>query len=215
MRILFAACTAIALASSAQAITVINGSFEMGVNPAGSTYLATGDATSIPGWTVQAQGVDYVDDTIWDAARGNRSLDLSGLSIGGVIQTVSGFIIGNLYRVRVDVSANPFDPNPRPRGKRLLISTSANTPLDSVYILTSANTPTNMLYQTVEYQFVATKTAMPIRLQSREKNSFGVVIDNVRISAVPEPSTWILLCGGLGMIGMSLRRRNAGVNVTA
>jgi choice-of-anchor C domain-containing protein len=215
MRILFAACTAIALASSAQAITVINGSFENGINPAGSTYVATGDATSITGWTVLAQGVDYVDSSIWDAARGSRSVDLSGLTSGGILQTVAGFTIGKIYRVRVDVSANPFDPLPRPRGKQLLISTSQNTPLNSTYILTSANSPNNMLYETVEYQFTANRTSMPIRLQSRENNAFGVVIDNVRVSAVPEMSTWILLCGGMGMIGLSLRRRDANVAVAA
>ena len=215
MRIMFAACTAIALASSAQAITVINGSFETGVNPLGTTYLATGDTTSLPGWTILASGVDYVDSSIWNASNGSRSLDLSGLTSGGIVQTVSGFTIGKVYKVQVDVSANPFDPNPRPKARRFLISTSGNTPLTSNYILTDANTPNNMLYQTITYQFTAFRTALPIRLQSLTNDPFGVVIDNVRISAVPELSTWMLLCGGLGMVGLSVRRRSAATTVAS
>ncbi len=215
MRILFAACAAITLASSAQAITVINGSFETGIDPVGSTYLATGNTTSIPGWTILAQGVDYVDSTLWDASKGSRSVDLSGLTSGGITQTVQGFTIGQRYKVQVDVSANPFDPNPRPKARRFLISTSGNIPLTADYTLTAGNTPTSMLYQTVTYEFTAFRTGLPIRFQSLTNDPFGVVIDNVRISPVPELSTWILLCGGLGMVGLSIRRRNAGSTVTA
>jgi hypothetical protein len=35
----------------------------------------------------------------------------------------------------------------------------------------------------------------------------GVVIDNVVLSAVPEPTTWALMLVGFGFAGMALRRR--------
>jgi choice-of-anchor C domain-containing protein len=215
MRILFAACTAIALASSAQAITVINGSFEMGANPAGSTYVSTGNTSSITGWTVLAQGVDYVDSSIWDAAKGSRSVDLSGITSGGISQTMAGFELNKRYKVQVDVSGNPFYAAERPKARRFLISTTLNPSQTFSYLLTDANTSDNMAYETFTYEFTAFRTSLPIRFQSLTADPFGVVIDNVRVSAVPEMSTWILLLGGMGMIGLSLRRRNANAAVTA
>lgn len=215
MRVIFAACAAIAFAGSAQAVTVINGSFETGINPAGSTLLATGDATSLPGWTVLAQGIDYVDNSVWAASQGNRSLDLSGLVSGGITQRIAGFTIGQRYRLRVDVSANPFDPAPRPKDKRLLISTSMATPTTFVYSLTNANTISNMRYETFSYEFVAGRVSQVFQLRSLMQNQYGVVIDNVRISAVPEPGAWFMLCAGLALVGASLRRRGAVAIVTA
>jgi len=215
MRVILAACAAIAFAGSAQAITVINGSFETGINPAGSTLLATGDATSLPGWTVLAQGIDYVDNSVWAASRGDRSLDLSGLNRGGITQRISGFTVGQRYRLQVDVSANPFDPSARPKEKRLLISTSMATPTVFVYNLTDANTASAMQYQTLSYEFVAGRVTQGFTLASLMQNEYGVVIDNVRISAVPEPGAWFMLCAGLALVGASLRRRGAVAVVTA
>ena len=47
-------------------------------------------------------------------------------------------------------------------------------------------------------------------------DSFGLLLDNVVLSAggtptipaVPEPSTWALLCGGLGVVAAISRRRH-------
>jgi hypothetical protein len=37
--------------------------------------------------------------------------------------------------------------------------------------------------------------------------SYGNEIDNVTLSAVPEPATWTMLFLGLGMVGAAMRRR--------
>ena len=36
--------------------------------------------------------------------------------------------------------------------------------------------------------------------------NFDIAIDNVRIAAVPEPSTWGMLLGGMGLVGWMARR---------
>lgn len=209
MRILLAAGAALALTSGAQAITVVNGSFEDGVaiGPSGTTALATGDVTSLTGWKVLSQGIDYVDSSLWAASKGSRSVDLSALTVGGVVQRVFGFTVGERYRLKVDVSANPFDTAVRPRDKRFLIGVSGIAPVVYDYQLGTANTASNMLYQTYFYDFTALSASAGIRFQSLVRNDYGVVIDNVRISAVPEITTWSMMLVGLACVGFSARRR--------
>ncbi|MBX9665318.1 MAG: FxDxF family PEP-CTERM protein [Novosphingobium sp.] len=43
----------------------------------------------------------------------------------------------------------------------------------------------------------------------------GVFLDNIDVSAVPEPATWAMMLAGFGMIGFGLRsRRKQAVRVT-
>ena len=50
-----------------------------------------------------------------------------------------------------------------------------------------------------------------LTLQSSD-NSFE--IDNLAIAPVPEPATWMMMIGGLGLVGGMMRRRSAAVRVT-
>jgi len=44
-----------------------------------------------------------------------------------------------------------------------------------------------------------------------KNNNVGALLDNVSVTAVPEPETYALLLGGLALIGFSARRRNTEV----
>jgi len=46
-------------------------------------------------------------------------------------------------------------------------------------------------------------------------DEYGVVFDNVRISAVPDLTTRLMLCAGIGFVGLSLRSRKSMANVNA
>ena len=50
-----------------------------------------------------------------------------------------------------------------------------------------------------------------LKLQS-SSNSFE--IDNLSVAAVPEPATWAMMFGGLGLVGGLMRRRSAAVRMT-
>lgn len=217
MRILLAAGAAMALAGSAQAVTLVNGSFESGVaiDGSGTVTLVTDDATSLPGWTVLAEGVDYVSDTLWDASSGVRSVDLSALTRGGITQRITDFTAGVRYRLKFDISANPFDPAARPRDKRFVVTASGATPLTFDYSLTEANTARNMLYQTYFYDFTAISASQLISFQSLVQDDYGTVLDNVSISEVPEAATWGMMLAGFGMVGFAFRGRRFVKSVAA
>jgi len=204
MRLILTAAAALLTASAANAVTLVNGSFEDGVAIAsgGFVTLATGDTTSIPGWTVLSDGVDYIG-TYWQASDGSRSLDLSALASGGVKQTVTGFQIGKRYRISFDLSGNPDGGN---NSKRMVMSATGGVAAVYVYTLTD-NTRADMNWTTLTYEFNASGISQDIQFRSLETNPFGAALDNVSISLVPEPATWGLLIAGFAMTGVAMRRR--------
>ena len=82
---------AASLAVSAQAVVVINGSFENGAAiPGGSLNVAANDTTTVTGWRALNANIDYVSSQVWDADHGRRSIDLAGTAAGGwrIIKTL-------------------------------------------------------------------------------------------------------------------------------
>src|SRR5439155_5977789 len=87
--------------------TVLNGSFETGPTPPfGGTYVPAPDSTTITGWTVSGGSVDYIGSDTWPAADGSRSLDMNGHDAGTIVQNVSGFTLGNQYRLSFYLAGN-------------------------------------------------------------------------------------------------------------
>ena len=62
-----------------------NGSFEKGDNPGSKTRLSKG-STDIDDWKVTSGNIDYVG-SYWEAASGDRSIDLNGTKKGAISQT--------------------------------------------------------------------------------------------------------------------------------
>lgn len=208
MRFGLALAASALLATGAQAVTVVNGSFENGVAiPGGSVFLPAPpiDTTSIPGWRILSSGIDYANSSLWNAADGSRSIELAGIGSGGIQQVgISGFTVGEQYRIRFQLSANPFAANGVYQAQ---VSATGGGGAYFAYTKTSANSPTNMLYQTYEYIWTATNATSNIQFRSRGNGAQGVILDNVSISLVPEPAQWMLLIAGFGMTGYAMRRR--------
>src|SRR5690349_3476844 len=84
--------------------TVVNGSFETGTTPPfGGLFIPAPNSTTISSWTVQSGSVDYIGSDTWQAADGSRSLDMSGHDAGSIFQNVSGFTVGQQYRLSFDL----------------------------------------------------------------------------------------------------------------
>lgn len=204
MRATFLIAAAALLSCSAAQAQIVNGSFEDGVDPGTFSTVNVGQ-NNITGWDVTSGSVDYIG-SYWQASNGSRSVDLSGVSIGTLAQTISGLTVGQSYRVSFDVSRNP-DGGDTPRTGTF----TAGAQSFGFSYSNTGNSFADMQWETVSYTFLATAGSSIISFASDASGGccFGPALDNVRIAAVPEPATWALMITGFGLAGAAVRRRSA------
>jgi choice-of-anchor C domain-containing protein len=213
-RILFSAIAALAVVFSsfnARADLVVNGSFENGVNDAspGNFQTIPGSGASITGWTVNGS-VDWING-YWTAADGTHSVDLNGVAIGGVEQSITT-VPNEVYRLTFDLSANPDFLNSNPDSRTVTV-------LGQNFTYTFSEPPnsrSNMYWQLFAMNFTATGTSTLLNFESQVNQNccWGPALDNVsvtdlnRVGPVPEPSTWaMMILGFLGVGFLTYRRK--------
>ncbi|WP_293701145.1 MULTISPECIES: choice-of-anchor C family PEP-CTERM protein [unclassified Sphingopyxis] len=211
MRSIFAAVAAVALVpASASAATLVNGSFENGTltNPSFAT-VAGGNSTSINGWVVTGNSVDYIG-SYWSAQQGSRSIDLNGNGQGGIQQTFDT-VVGQLYNISFWLAGNT-DGNPTTKSVRV---GAGNVSSVFTFDTTGFSAPNNMGWKNYNFQFTAGPgTSTTLSFASLDTGSFGASLDNVSVSAVPEPATWAMMMLGIGLIGGAMRRRTTAQSAT-
>lgn len=203
MRSLFAAIAAVALVpASANAASIINGSFENGTltNPSFTTVPGA-NSTSINGWVVTGNSVDYIG-SYWAAQDGTRSIDLNGNALGGIQQTFDT-VVGQLYNISFWLAGNT---DGLPVNKSVRVSAGAASSIFT-FDTTGFSAPSNMGWKKYNFQFAATATSTTLSFASLDPGAFGASLDNVSVSAVPEPATWAMMLLGIGLIGGAMRRR--------
>jgi choice-of-anchor C domain-containing protein len=179
---------------------ITNGSFEQGTAPGSFTTVNAG-GSNITGWTVVSGSVDYIG-SYWNAEDGSRSIDLAGNSYGTLSQIVN-LVAGQAYQLSFFLSANP-DRSVYPR--------STNVSIDGMtqqFDYSGSPTKTDMGWLRYTWDFVAS-TDGPSTLSFtalNTGNAYGPALDNVMLSAVPEPTTWALMIFGFMAVGFSMRRR--------
>jgi choice-of-anchor C domain-containing protein len=205
---LVAAMFAAAPAANAATNLITNGSFEDGVYIAdgGFVTLSNGDNTSIAGWTVLPYSIDYVG-TYWQASDGLRSLDLSGAANGGVSQTIAT-ISGKVYTVSFDLAGNPDGADET----KFMVTTLGNgvgggAAKIFTFDVGAGNTREDMGWKTFSYTFTATSNSTTLNFASANESPYGPALDNVSVSAVPEPATWAMMIVGFGAAGAMVRNR--------
>ena len=197
-------------AGAASAASITNGSFESGSGDAGFGSFSTpgGGSTNITGWTVTGGSVDWING-YWQGADGTHSVDLNGLAVGGIEQTIAT-TLGQTYRLSFSMSGNPDIGS----GTRTMqVSAGGASAPFSYTFTTPTNDHSNMNWANDSLVFTATGPSTLISFQSTSTGNccWGPALDNVSISAVgvPEPSTWAMTILGLGVVGAAARRRRA------
>ena len=196
-----AVAAAVALSgAAANAVTLINGSFESGTTP-GSFITLGHNSTDIEGWIVKGNGVDYVG-SYWEAADGDRSVDLSALNGGSIQQTIDT-IVGKTYKVSFWLAGNPDDG----AGDKLVAtSVSGDWVNNFTFTVGAGNNHSNMGWSEYSYEFTAFDSTSTLVFNSQTRTPYGPALDNVSVSAVPEPATWAMMIIGFGSAGAMVRR---------
>lgn len=207
-----AATALIGVCSAADAAVFQNGSFETSsLGDIGDFTTLNAGSTAITGWTVASGNIDYIG-TYWTAADGARSLDLNGLVPGSIAQTFD-VTNGQTYQVTFYLAGNPAGgPNP----KTLQSSAGATVLLSSFD--TTGHDLQNMGWTPVSFDFTATGPTETLTFLSTttgdsgnsiDPTAFGPALDNVSVTAVPEPSTWAMMILGFLSVGFAAYRRKA------
>ena len=178
---------------------VTNGGFESSTFSGTFTTFAAG-STDLTGWTIGQDSVDLIN-TYWAPASGSYSLDLSGNYDGTISQSLAT-VIGQKYVVSFDMAANPDEHGDAEKFMQVGLSQQP------IYSFSSLGyTHNSMGWTTKAFSFVATATNSTLHFASLADSAGGVALDNISVTAVPEPETYAMLLAGLGLMGAIARRR--------
>lgn len=217
--ILASAGLAAALAAAAPAMAatnlLVNGNFEAdqfggnyGYYNVGTQTGANGGDHAIPadfGWIVSNGNVDLVyngDYGPHNPNGGSNVLDLVGYGSTGEISQSINTVAGRVYNVSLDYTGNSGVAG----FKADLLAGGA-----SVGALTSTGA-----WSPYATSFVGTGAPMTFAInETLGGGNAGVFLDNVSITAVPEPGAWALMLAGLAVMGAALRARKRTAVVAA
>jgi choice-of-anchor C domain-containing protein len=153
-----------------------NGDFEQPPAPVGlwTTYY---QGTTLSGWHVVGS-IDLVN-TYWPAAHGAQSVDLNGLSTGGLWRWVNT-IPGHPYQLQFMFAGNPDTICGDQGVKRLVVK--AGSTEGSYTFDTSGKTLQHIGWVPRNFHFVAHAVLTKLSFLSRSSSCAGPTIDFVRLA---------------------------------
>ncbi|MBX3616635.1 PEP-CTERM sorting domain-containing protein [Nitrosomonas sp.] len=190
--VIAAAITTIFAAPASAAVTIFSDNFD-----SYSPLTLNWTPPVASGWTVSSGTVDLIGTGFNDILPGNGNyIDLDGsTSNSGVFANSVNLISGVTYTLSFDLAGSQ-------RGSTETVDINFGTASTSVTLGGSA--------PLTAYDLSFTPSASGVYGFSFENlggDNVGLLLDNVSVSAVPEPETYAMLLAGLGMLGFMLRSR--------
>ena len=205
-------------ASAASATNIImDGGFET-TPPLSDSCCITVPANGMVGaWTVGLNGNVNVVNGNYGSTAGNLAkegfqyLDLIGEGGAGSISQSFNTVLDQLYTLTFSFSHNifggPSDPAP-------LFSADFSLGDSTVSLLSgtishSSGITSDLDWKTYTHSFVGTGAMETLNFTNTSPTSgnAGIFLDDISVSAVPEPAAWIMMIGGFGVAGVAMRRR--------
>lgn len=223
-------------ATSAQAVNsnfVVNGDFEQTTNGTGQfdySTVATGWTSSGYNFLFAAGTADSTGSmgqdgklALWGPQNGsNNGLTNSptggnfvaadgAYKIGAIQQTISGLKVGQDYQVSFDWAAAQQKNFTGPNTEHWGVSLGSETKSTSIYSNKSEGF-SGWMHETMTFTATGPSEVLSFLAAGTPSGQppFSLLDGVSMTSAVPEPATWGMLLGGLGLIALALRRRNGG-----
>ncbi len=154
-----------------------NGSFETGpALPAFGSMLINAGATTLTGWTIGGANLEYVNETVWVPADGNRSLALSGTGAGSLSQSFTT-APGSLYTVTFSLSGE-LHIDPYIRNVRVA---AAGQSQDFSFD-TENSWEWDMKWAVKTWSFTADAATTTLSFTARDAGDVSVILDKVDVS---------------------------------
>ena len=193
-----AALAASAFAAQASNL-VVNGSFEQVASGNSQASGTWGIYNSITGWT-GIPNIEVRDNVAGAAQNGSNYVELDTNNNSGMFQVINGNGLFNLSfwyspRERVAAGSNGIGFNFGSLSGQVLANV-AGAPSGNVWqqytALVNLNGPTALMF-----------------FGTGRSDSLGGSLDNVSVTAVPEPESYAMMLAGLGLMGAIARRRKS------
>lgn len=192
---ILASVVAIAATSSANAATLVKFSdFDSIAVPAGSFITVA----SADGWTGGANGIEIQNNVAGAPYSLPNFVELDSTANSSMFYTLGAgrYTVSYFYSPRPNIDAGS-------NGVDLSIGGT---------LLQSTNLPGGPLTDWMQKTVTFTTTGGPLTFSAGgTSDSLGGYLDNISISAVPEPSSWAMLIVGFGLVGFASRRGSAAV----